>query len=1442
MWCSLWVTHCCFVFSFSQYFTSLLGVVEENHGDTIKFCGDAVMIMWSVDKSADEEVKAAVVLMAAVCALQLVGDCGKYDRGEGANAVSLRLHCGMGCGEVHCMCVGDLNRWEYLISGDPVRQVGQAEPEAGVGEVCLSPEAYFYIQHRLESEVTVMSNHRLTGGLRRSRLRSISTDSNDPGRLSPVLSQDPQSAPHGRVADIALSTIKSTSLDSSFDEGYYLARTSRSAYVGKHSMLCSTDDDAPSSTNTIKGLTSSSASSKGSSAKSKWLYDGEQSVSGYVVPPSSGCFPSCFRAASISPSNRDLPAGAFCHRPPLPTRSQTSGSSGADSVDRRTFIDMGNPKNLLKMNISTDPNTPCISGRSTDISAMKRGLGLDHDPSVKKVRAFLDVLPGDPSVAGNNDSDHEGMTPMLRPFIHEAALNVIESDLLDFGYLAEKRMVVTIFIEVLGLETDFNKGDVRRPQLAMSYVQACLLRFEGSLRQFVVDDKGCVIICAFGLPGSHHEDNCSRAVETAKAIQKSLEFLRIYVKIGIAMGPAYCGLVGSDTRCEYAMMGSSVNLAARLMIKCSPGNILTNDTVYDGACDEFEFEAQEPIEAKGYDTPVTVYRPINRVQSRSSGLGSKMSQHCKFVGRNKDKEFFRERLTNFGLGEDDLERTKGYIIEGPAGIGKTSLLAEIRDLAQADTNISAITIASASASHVSSSYFVVRQIMDAVLSLECFNINGPSPPLTNRSPPLSSRSISKAVGFFSAYADPLRRSDSVSERSESTATPPVSMSRMLSVTGNLNLRIDTSSTFRHPPSPASRRDSPLVSSTTPNSRSVFKRFPSLKLDRKYFTFGGEKDQAMMNSLEILEAWIDSLPTDIMVTELDSIGVFEADNAAARSVSFDAMYSTSGSSGIEKSLLSTIYASAGSIDSDQASVRSPPRTRLTLPMKTLLPLFGDIMSIPCEENAITAKLTPAMRWRMGDALIVQILKQVMDLEKIVFFVENMQWCDFQSLGVLFYFVRDTLGGIFIGTERPLDCLHSCRFRQNGRYDRIVSAMQRMCRITTLPPLLSADIYDILVQVVGMDYLDSFPVLKREETMKQIVGRTAGLPYSVIALCLALREALSENKFVDINRLPSGVHNIIVNRFDQLSTTEKVVLKIASVIGQEFDYHLLRQALIELNCANCTAALFQTLDKLVDAKLIKTTESATTSFNHGNEMPMNPTAVSARITQSVREPERGVFEFFDQSVQNGVYSLMLGSQCELVHGVIGKLLEEKYNDNPEDSLMFAEVVYHYNLSSNLEKKLRYLRLAAKDSEEANDFKMIIYYNSELIKFATNLTLDQLLEKCFGKAESRLKDDDSAVLNQDISANPAPIGVAGDLLVVRNIFGRKTGASHRRAGSAAPSEGWLSLSKALKHFVVTEHTAKLGATKTDVCRWISIVADAETRYKHSYWIFYLFNTLYT
>ena len=99
---------------------------------------------------------------------------------------------------------------------------------------------------------------------------------------------------------------------------------------------------------------------------------------------------------------------------------------------------------------------------------------------------------------GGVETSMKGLSTALRGFTQESARHAIQSNTVK--YLAEIRFVTTIFINIYGLEEQLKRGGGFLLQQTMDLGVGSLLKFGGVLRQFVVDDKGCVMIGAFGLP------------------------------------------------------------------------------------------------------------------------------------------------------------------------------------------------------------------------------------------------------------------------------------------------------------------------------------------------------------------------------------------------------------------------------------------------------------------------------------------------------------------------------------------------------------------------------------------------------------------------------------------------------------------------------------------------------------------------------------------------------------------------------------------------------------------------------------------------------------------------------------------------------------------------------------------------------------------------------
>lgn len=142
--------------------------------------------------------------------------------------------------------------------------------------------------------------------------------------------------------------------------------------------------------------------------------------------------------------------------------------------------------------------------------------------------------------------------------------------------------------------------------------------------------EGDAIIAFFGEP-VHYDDHAVRALRAAMDMRKALADLRdqwakegrptqIEMGVGINSGEVFVGLLGSEQRINYTVIGDNANLASRLqdLTKTYAWPILISESTYQQIKDEFTAEFADAVTVKGKTKPVNVYKVIGRKNASDS--------------------------------------------------------------------------------------------------------------------------------------------------------------------------------------------------------------------------------------------------------------------------------------------------------------------------------------------------------------------------------------------------------------------------------------------------------------------------------------------------------------------------------------------------------------------------------------------------------------------------------------------------------------------------------------------------------------------------------------------------------------------------------------------------------------------------------------------------------
>lgn len=243
----------------------------------------------------------------------------------------------------------------------------------------------------------------------------------------------------------------------------------------------------------------------------------------------------------------------------------------------------------------------------------------------------------------------------------------------------ELRPVTLLFADVVGSTA---LGERLAPEEVKSLIGECVTRMSRAVEEFggrVQAYQGDGICAYFGVPRAHEDDpeRAARAAlrilqlvgEDARDIEAAWGIPRFGVRIGINSGQTAVGRVG-DSAPQTVALGDAGNVAARLQTEAAPGTIVVGEATARQLMRRFVLEWLGDLAVRNRAQRVSAYRLVRPTTKEQSTPAGPLVAREHELGRLTAK-----------LGELRAGRGAIVFVLGDAGVGKTRVLAELRERA-----------------------------------------------------------------------------------------------------------------------------------------------------------------------------------------------------------------------------------------------------------------------------------------------------------------------------------------------------------------------------------------------------------------------------------------------------------------------------------------------------------------------------------------------------------------------------------------------------------------------------------------------------------------------------------------------------------------------------------------------------------------------------------------
>lgn len=202
-------------------------------------------------------------------------------------------------------------------------------------------------------------------------------------------------------------------------------------------------------------------------------------------------------------------------------------------------------------------------------------------------------------------------------------------------------------------------------------------RYEGTVSEV----RGDGIMALFGAPVAHEDHAlraCYAALDMQAAVRRYADEVRqshgvtAQIRVGLNSGEVVVRAIGSDLRMDYAAVGQTTHLAARLEQLADPGTTLLSGDTLRLVEGYVEVKSLGSVPVKGLKAPIEVYELVGAGRRRTRLQAAAVRGLTHFVGRHRELEQLRQALERAAGGEGQV-----VTIVGEAGVGKSRLVWEV---------------------------------------------------------------------------------------------------------------------------------------------------------------------------------------------------------------------------------------------------------------------------------------------------------------------------------------------------------------------------------------------------------------------------------------------------------------------------------------------------------------------------------------------------------------------------------------------------------------------------------------------------------------------------------------------------------------------------------------------------------------------------------------------